>query len=128
MVDRKERPKVQETVSGCCIRCWHLCLRANTVSCTKVGVPTNNQECRDFRVAHKMCPQCGYRLLFEEMVLPNPYKKDGPGFPSGRYFCDQCGQIVRSTKSDSRYAEWVESLVLQRQKTLYKKVSLKGDV
>ena len=106
----KSRPSFGKHVKGLCQKCWQLCLRANQLSCTFHGLPSNAEECGEFRGTDKTC-ECGKRLYFEELVMPHPYKRGGPGFPSGHYFCEECGAIHRSPTGDTRYAEWVESLM-----------------
>ena len=106
----KAKPLFKKYVNGICRDCWQLCLRANQISCTFHGLPSNTDKCEQFKKTDRFC-ECGRRLYFEEVIMPHPYKRGGPGFPSGRYFCEECGAIHRSRTADTRYAEWVESLM-----------------
>lgn len=114
----KDRGSFKKSVGGCCQNCWYLSMRCDRVSCTKYGHPLNADECDDYRENKRFCG-CGQRLYFREVVMPNPLKRSAPGFPSGHYFCEDCGTIVRSATADGKYAEWVEDLIQRYPKNPY---------
>lgn len=124
---KKPRPKMRENIDGACTTCGHVCMRVNQVSCTVHGIPRNKKECKELREMTKQC-QCGVRLFFEEIMMPHPFRKNGVTFPGGHYFCEMCGSISRSRSSDSKYAEWVEDMVLHHGNHLPKADHRQGEV
>jgi len=118
--------RIRTSLCGACSTCKHICQRVAQASCSIEGIPSNARECKHYIKQTRLC-DCGEMLCFVEKMMPNPFKKNGPGFPGGHYRCENCGRVHRSQTSDSKYAAWVEGLMDNHKPKVYPKET-QGDL